>query len=667
MKTLRPAQLAWLGQAALIVLPVVILSGVALHFLREDKTAIEQDAKNRANSLAPDAARQIGEEIGASLAASLKNGLVMQGEIVDGQGRALPDYSRIPAPSYWVAKLRPREADLWRTVQDARFQHPNADAANKALTALSQPGNAASARANAQLGLLITAEPHSDRDPLIRQAVTIAQQYPGEVTEAGTPVADLALLLALRHVAKGDLPQDLAAAIEHNLTVAPSFLSTTILDELAASGRTQAARLRAIWQQQESARQHTRDAMQDFVPRLLGKNTPTLLYVYDPAAVLIAQRQHRKLEPATSLALCIPENGGWRITVVRLEPLVRSLRVTLSDYLGAWLNVAGERWNIGEWTNERTAPLAYVKGSFSLLATYRDAKYQDAKFPFILAIDLTKPDLLYAPYRRRLLLMQWLIFTAAAAALLGLWRLWHTYRDQTRLNEMKSNLVSSVSHELRAPIAAVRLMAESLESGRVDGAEKQKDYYQLIVRECRRLSSLVENVLDFSRIDQGRKEYHREPLDALALLRHTVMLMEPGAAERGVRLRLSEPPAEFQNLQPSWDSEAVEQSMVNLLDNAIKHSPVGAGNSDAEVRVEVELLPAVVRIWVVDNGPGIPAEEQQKIFDLFYRYGSELRRETEGVGIGLSIVKHVAEAHGGRVLVESSPGHGSRFGLELPK
>ena len=212
--------------------------------------------------------------------------------------------------------------------------------------------------------------------------------------------------------------------------------------------------------------------------------------------------------------------------------------MNLPDYLGVWLNVDGERWNVGERLpklNPKLAPLAYAKGSFSL----------DAKYPFTLAIDLRKPDLLYAPYRRRLLLMQWLIFTAVAAALLGLWRLWHTYRDQTRLNEMKSNLVSSVSHELRAPIAAVRLMAESLESGRVDGAEKQKDYYRLIVRECRRLSSLVENVLDFSRIDQGRKQYHREPLDALALLRHTVMLMEPGAAERRVRAPLSEPPPEF--------------------------------------------------------------------------------------------------------------------------
>jgi signal transduction histidine kinase len=658
MKTPRPAQLAWIGQAALIVLPVVILSGVALHFLREDRTAIEQEARNRANALGPEAARQIGDEISAFLAASLKNGLSIQGEIVDGQGRAVPDYPRVPAPSDWVttmATTRPREAELWQNAQDARFQHPNADAANKALTALSEPGNSAPVRANAQLGLLIAAEPHTDRDALIRQAVTIAQQYPDEVTESGTPVADLALLVALRHLSKGDLPQDVAAAIENNLAAQPSFLSPTILDEVAASattesGRSMIARLRDNWQQQESSRQRTRQTMQDFVPRLWRQSMPTLLYSYDKP---FNQRQTALLS-AQGLALCIPQSDGWRITLVQLDPLVRSLHANLPDYLGVWLNVGGERWDVGPRLNQKLTPLAYAKGSFALDA--------HSKYPFILAIDLTRPDLLYAPYRRRLLLTQWLIFTAAAAALLGLWRLWHTYRDQTRLSEMKSNLVSSVSHELRAPLAAVRLMAESLESGRVDGAEKQKDYYRLIVRECRRLSSLVENVLDFSRIDQGRKEYHREPLDALALLRHTVMLMEPGAAERGVRVRLSDPPPEFESLQPSWDSEAVEQSMVNLLDNAIKHSPAGA-----DVRVEVELLPAAVRFWVVDQGPGIPAGEQEKIFDLFYRYGSELRRETEGVGIGLSIVKHVAEAHGGRVLVESSPGHGSRFGLELPK
>jgi len=239
MKARNTRQLAWIGQAALIVLPVVVLSGVALHFLREDRNAIEQEARNRANALGPDAARLLGDEIGAFLAANLKNGQALQGEIVDGQGRAVPDYPRVPSPvDYWPSKLRPREAELWQTAQDATFRHPNAETANGALTALSEPGNPAPVRANARLSLLIAAEPHSDRDALIRQAVAIAQQYPGEVTESGTPVADLALLVALRHIANGDVPHDMAAAIENNLSIAPSFLSPAILDEVAARATT---------------------------------------------------------------------------------------------------------------------------------------------------------------------------------------------------------------------------------------------------------------------------------------------------------------------------------------------------------------------------------------------------------------------------------------------
>jgi len=631
------AQLMWIGQAVLIVLPVVILSGVALHFLREDKAAIEQDAKNRANAIAPDVARQIGDEISAYLIQSRKQRIATEGEIVDGRGMASPDYPRFPEPSDWVEKLPAREAGLWRTAEAARSQHRDAKAATAALTALAQSGNSAPARANAELGLLVGAESGLDPAALIRQAVHIAQQYPDAVTESGTQVADAALLVALRHV-KGDLPADLAGAIEDQITQHPSFLSPDLLDTAA---------LRAKWQAEDDQRQKIRYMMQDFVPRLRGRpSTATILYWDEGFGT--AQRG-----PHPGLALCAPRARGWAITRLRREPLRRALHASLPDYMGAWLNVAGQQWTIRGVSGSKFPPLGYAKGSFLL---------DGVKFPFLLALDLANPDLLDAPYHRRLVMMQWVILLAVAAALLGLWRLWHTYRDQMRLNEMKSNLVSSVSHELRAPIAAVRLMAESLASGRVEGGEKQKNYYRLIVRECGRLSSLVENVLDFSRIDQGRKQYHFEAVDALALLRHTVMLMEPGAAERQVRLTLADPPAEFDSLQPEWDGEAIEQSMVNLLDNAVKHSPDGA-----EVRVEVEVLSTVVRLWVIDLGPGIPPDEHGKIFDLFYRYGSELRRETEGAGIGLSIVKHVAEAHGGRVLVESAVGQGSRFGLELPR
>ena len=122
--------------------------------------------------------------------------------------------------------------------------------------------------------------------------------------------------------------------------------------------------------------------------------------------------------------------------------------------------------------------------------------------------------------------------------MIGLLMAWRAFRQQLQFNELKSNFVSSVSHELRAPIASVRLMAENLEGGKIPEPPRQKEYFGFIVQECRRLSSLIENVLDFSRIEQGRKQYEFEPTDVSALVQTTVKLMEPGAAEKGVTLKL---------------------------------------------------------------------------------------------------------------------------------
>ena len=230
-------------------------------------------------------------------------------------------------------------------------------------------------------------------------------------------------------------------------------------------------------------------------------------------------------------------------------------------------------------------------------------------------------------------------------------------------------------------------MAESLERGKILEPQKQLEYFRFIGQECRRLSALIENVLDFSRIEQRRKQYQFEPTDLLALVRQTVALMQTYAAEKGVDLVLA-----FSNPQPlggpqrvgdtptsdyqlSLDGHSIQQALVNLIDNALKHSPQGKS-----VTVGLEMSEAINRkasrgqgeeekkvlLSVEDQGPGIPLQEQERIFERFYRLGSELRRETQGVGIGLSIVKHVIEAHGGKVTVRSTVGEGSRFTIQLP-
>jgi two-component system phosphate regulon sensor histidine kinase PhoR len=157
--------------------------------------------------------------------------------------------------------------------------------------------------------------------------------------------------------------------------------------------------------------------------------------------------------------------------------------------------------------------------------------------------------------------------------------------------------------------------------------------------------------------------------------------MQTYADEREGTLRLDcEGPVGGQPLELSVDGRAIQQSLINLIDNGLKHSPRGG---EVVVGVEVRGEKAEVRsqrpagceneddwgcrIWVQDRGPGIPLSEHTKIFERFYRVGSELRRETQGVGIGLSIVKHVVEAHGGKVTLKSAPGEGSTFTIELPR
>jgi signal transduction histidine kinase len=372
----------------------------------------------------------------------------------------------------------------------------------------------------------------------------------------------------------------------------------------------------------------------------------------------------------------------------------------LPEWLGCSIQLAGETLMSAKELEEIVLTGSESKGSGPHWKKQRVTKapeilasasrFEQGKEMVRVNLHLVAPQLLYHRQRTRSLLFGGLIAASALAAIVGFISARRAFLRQQQLSEMKSNFVSSVSHELRAPIASVRLLAESLERGKVGEPSKQHEYFRFIVQECRRLSSLIENVLDFARIEQGRKEYEFEPTDLPTLLRQTVKLMEPAAAEKQIELRLNlgaETNA-ADGFTVSVDASAIQQSVINLIDNALKHSPisatvdvalsvsamVGAPNSDsarlerADDRAESEFgapLPAL-EISITDHGPGIPATEHDKIFERFYRRGSELRRETQGVGIGLSIVKHIVEAHGGRVRVESEVGKGSRFVLELP-
>lgn len=228
---------------------------------------------------------------------------------------------------------------------------------------------------------------------------------------------------------------------------------------------------------------------------------------------------------------------------------------------------------------------------------------------------------------------------------------------QMRLSQMKSDFVSNVSHELRTPLSSIRVFGEYMRLGRVERPEKIQEYGEYIEAESRRLTQLINNILDFSKIESAEKKYHFCDSDLASLVEQTVAAFEVPLRERGVRVSLEVRPVPAIRI----DRDAIAQVLMNLLDNAVKYS---GGNTRIDVTVDER--PGEVRIAVRDYGIGIPPGEQKKIFDKFYRVGSTLVHDVKGSGLGLSIVQHVAAAHGGRVELVSQPGEGSTFTIVLP-
>ena len=236
-----------------------------------------------------------------------------------------------------------------------------------------------------------------------------------------------------------------------------------------------------------------------------------------------------------------------------------------------------------------------------------------------------------------------------------------TYRSVSKevaLARLKSDFVSNVSHELRTPLSLIRLYAETLELGRIKGQTKVEEYYRIIRTESERLTALINNILDFSRIEAGRKEYDFRQTDLAELVSNTLDTYRGQIDEHGFTFEQSIdssiPPVQV-------DQEAIARSLVNLVNNALKYS-------DTEKFLGVKLYRAdgVLKLEVVDRGIGIARNEQSKIFEKFYRAGNPLVHNTKGSGLGLSLVRHIAHAHGGEVEVESTPGKGSKFTLTLP-
>lgn len=229
---------------------------------------------------------------------------------------------------------------------------------------------------------------------------------------------------------------------------------------------------------------------------------------------------------------------------------------------------------------------------------------------------------------------------------------------EVRVAELKTNFVASVSHDLKTPLALIQLFAETLELGRVRNSERAVEYYRIINGEARKLTRLIENILDFSKMEAGLRPYRMAPADVGDLTQEVLGRMDNQLSQNQFKVATRIEPSLPRVLA---DEDAVEQAVENLLNNAMKYS------GDArDIEVTVRRREEHVVVGVADHGLGIPRREQKKIFRKFYRIESELGGGPQGCGLGLAIVDHTMRGHGGFVRVESEPDRGSTFTLHFP-
>jgi signal transduction histidine kinase len=282
-----------------------------------------------------------------------------------------------------------------------------------------------------------------------------------------------------------------------------------------------------------------------------------------------------------------------------------------------------------------------------------------ASFPgLIVRFPSTPRDLDGTPWdvRRWFYLVTLLLVLSVTA--FGAYLVWRDVRRELMVAEMRSRFVSAVSHELKTPLTAIRMFAETLQMGRSADPEVQAEYLETIVDESERLTRLLNNVLDFSKIERGQKAYRREPTCLAEIVESSARAMryplQQQQVELDVQIEDGMPPARV-------DRDSIEQAILNLLANAMKYS---GESRDIELRLGRDNSFAV--IGIADHGIGIEPDQQARIFEQFYRVPAKQNEGIPGTGLGLTLVRHIAEGHGGHVTVQSVPGQGSTFAIHLP-
>jgi signal transduction histidine kinase len=241
----------------------------------------------------------------------------------------------------------------------------------------------------------------------------------------------------------------------------------------------------------------------------------------------------------------------------------------------------------------------------------------------------------------------------------GCWFVVRCLGKELELARQKTDFVSNVSHELKTPLTSIRMFSELLSDGKVDDPKKRQSYLNIITAETARLTRLINNVLDFARMERGEKKYSFEECDAAEVVRSTVESYRPHLESAGFSLKVQLPE---KPLIVRADRDALAQVLVNLVSNAEKYS-----NGAKEIEVDTIATNGAVKIEVLDRGIGVPNGGEEKIFEQFYRAHDPMSSGIQGSGLGLTLARQIARAHGGDVIYRRRDGGGSCFSIRLTK
>ena len=628
---LRPSRPALLFLAALGA-PCVLLIGLTLRLLAQERELAE---KRHA-----DDRRRVATDIRQDLIGRITR---FRTDLLEGHAAAGVDGNSAPPPAF-VARVEgdalvfPWDADAAtaneppaflsaiRSGERDEFIQRSYGGAAISYAAAVRAGSTPAQRAIAQLHLARVLEKDGQTERAHSAYVTLAQTPADAVDDQKIPLALYAArrLIDSQHLIAGD--GTAAAAVLHAVLQGGSALNPTAVymaRDVAAAlvERSTDADLHAtamdLRRQTNNVADYTEQmlALQFAFPAILAR-----------ARGVSANGEVVWVPFGQSDAMWLVGVGGQDpvVTGIRLVSLVDSIPATKRRGIAVVVSSAGE-------------PLGDPLSGLSLRFDPADALDQE-------------------PLQRGVLVSVLLLVVGVTVA--GGYLFWRDTRREMRLAAMRAQFVSSVSHELRTPLTAIRMFAETLLLGRVAKHDSRDDYLQTIVSESERLTRLLDNVLDFAKIEAGRKTYHLGPCSAADVVRSAASTMGDLLARNGFHLEIA---IDEEMPLVLADRDALEQALLNLLSNAVKYS--GRGR---QIQLGVRSRDGRVAIDVADDGIGIPPAEQGHIFEKFYRVNDPEHASIPGTGLGLTLVAHVVAAHHGDIRVHSEVGRGTTFSIVLP-